>query len=514
MSKRRKIIWIVLAALVLAALVWGLVILRGRNHKAYVQLVADLNSTWVLSNESSSGTIIDADEQRIYLQPTDQVEEVYVTEGQQVAEGDALFRFDTRSANLELQEKQLEVENSAASLDIARQQLAAYEKITPVAARPEPEDPQDADPLSADQKLPRPSAGQGTEEDPYLYACTNKTIVTAEEINAWLANGQVVILYISGAQQETAKDPAEENEPGEETHQETAAEMAKRLNGWLIGENYSHIMEDGTYWHVATRSRFQPPMPEINETPQERTYTQAEKDKLISDQKLTIRRLENDLALAKNALEQSRKAMDGNTVRATMDGTIKTIGDPASPPKDGSPFCTVSGGAGVTLQGYISELDLEGSQVGDKISVTSWMSGTATEAEITEIADYPTDNTDFYGGEGNPNTSYYQFTAHMDSAEGFESGEWVDIQPFLPTLEEIIVLEKMYVRSDGAGTYVMVDDGNGRLERREVTIRPTSTNEYVEILSGLSAEDYVAFPYGKTARVGSRTTTEAPFRLF
>ena len=44
---------------------------------------------------------------------------------------------------------------------------------------------------------------------------------------------------------------------------------------------------------------------------------------------------------------------------------------------------------------------------------------------------------------------------------------------------------------------------NGRLEKRFVTTGKDLYGSYTEILSGLTAEDLVAFPYGKNVKDGA-----------
>ena len=51
-------------------------------------------------------------------------------------------------------------------------------------------------------------------------------------------------------------------------------------------------------------------------------------------------------------------------------------------------------------------------------------------------------------------------------------------------------------------SYVLVMGANGKLEQRWVTIGKSLWGSYTEILEGLSAEDRIAFPYGKNVKPG------------
>ena len=54
-----------------------------------------------------------------------------------------------------------------------------------------------------------------------------------------------------------------------------------------------------------------------------------------------------------------------------------------------------------------------------------------------------------------------------------------------------------------AGVFVYVKGENGQLEKREVVTGRYLWSSYVEILDGLTMDDYVAFPYGKTVKDGA-----------
>lgn len=486
----KRIIICVVLGLVAAAMVLGLVSLRNRNNKAFVQRVGDANCSWVLSNSSSGGMVTEAAQQSFFLQETEQVQQVYVSAGDQVDKGDALFCYDTRSLELEVKQRELEVSSCAGSLDIARQQLTAYENITPSEPAPPPE-PQPYQP-TAEQRLPEPYQGDGSEEEPFAYLCRETTLLTGSQINQWIADGQVALLEL----------------------RENNAADGELLSAWRVdGRNFLPV-EDDSFWNVASHSRWLPPQPEPEPEPAGPTYTQAEKDKLIARQKLTIRRMENSLALAENALEQSRAKLSDATVRADMSGTVEKIGDPAAPPQDGSAFCVVAAASGATVTGYVSELELADRHAGDRLTVFNWMTGETTEAVVTAVSDYPAGSNQYGQGQGNPNVSWYEFTAYMENASGFEAGQGVEIRPYVEDLEQVIVLEAIYVRSDDQGSYMMVDDGSGRLARREVTVEPTPESSYLQITSGLAMDDYFAFPYGKAGRVGTLTTTRMPLIMF
>ncbi len=484
---KKGIIALVIVGVVAVGAVYGLQQARANNSKVYVSSVEENNMDWVRYNETTSGTISDAASQNIYLEASDVVSQVFVTEGQEVAAGDALFQYDTEALSLDLESKQLNVTYQQQQLETAKQQLTQYENIKVSASQaqtPEPEPTIIEYQLTQEQLMPAATSGDGSEEDPYYYVCGEETLVDAETWNGWIEEAAYVILAVGEDQ-------------------------------WEFGAECMPYLDDETYMSVSSRRIWQKPDPEIiypeePEPSNEVTYTQEEKTKLINDQKQTIAQLENSIKSAQIAVEQSQAKLNEATVTAAIPGVIKKIADPQNPPNDGSAFCVVSSQDGAGVTGYISELELDQYKEGDTFTVSSWMSGASTEATIVSISDYPA--TDGYVN-GNSNASVYQFTAYMDDASDFETGEDVEISPNYDDSGEFICLEKGYVRSDNEGNYVMIDD-NGRLKKQRVTVGKTYEGQYIEVKSGLSTTDMIAFPYGKNVKEGAKTTDEYTFSLF
>ena len=68
-----------------------------------------------------------------------------------------------------------------------------------------------------------------------------------------------------------------------------------------------------------------------------------------------------------------------------------------------------------------------------------------------------------------------------------------------------IYLENPFLRTEGGRTYGYVRGEDGKLEQRFVTTGKSLWGSYTEVLSGLSEEDYIAFPYGKNVKAGAPT---------
>ena len=125
--KNRKVMKRVLVIAIVAAIAGGSigtgVYVQRAKMTAEVMSVADLNSGYWGDDVNSSGMITNDYSQSVEITNTDEIKEVYVKEGQQVQKGDKLLALDTTVASLNLQGKQLEVENLNNQITIAQNDL-------------------------------------------------------------------------------------------------------------------------------------------------------------------------------------------------------------------------------------------------------------------------------------------------------------------------------------------------------------------------------------------------------
>ena len=70
-----------------------------------------------------------------------------------------------------------------------------------------------------------------------------------------------------------------------------------------------------------------------------------------------------------------------------------------------------------------------------------------------------------------------------------------------------IYIEKAYVRDEDNRKYVLKQDSNNCLVKQYVKTGKTLYGSSVEIVSGLTKEDKIAFPYGKSAKEGVKVKT-------
>ena len=123
---------------------------------------------------------------------------------------------------------------------------------------------------------------------------------------------------------------------------------------------------------------------------------------------------------------------------------------------------------------------------------------------VQSIGDFPITG-DGWTGMGNPNASFYPFRVYIDGEADLQAGRYVSITYSASSAENGVYLENPFILTEAGNNYVYIRDENGRLEKRSVVVGKSLWGSYKQILSGVSPDDYLAFPYGKHVRDGAPT---------
>ena len=202
-------------------------------------------------------------------------------------------------------------------------------------------------------------------------------------------------------------------------------------------------------------------------------------------------------------LKELQSELEDGVVYAKKDGIVTTVCDPANPPKDGTPFLQLSGASGLYISGTIGELDLDTVKIGQSVSAVNYMTGDTYEGTISEISNVPSDSVNYYG-DSNPNSSFYEYTAYIENPQNLKKGDSLEltIDTSSEGSDSGLYIDKSYVRTENGQSYIYKDD-NGKLKKQSVKTGKSLWGSYVEIKSGLTNDDYIAFPYG--VREGEKT---------
>lgn len=230
--------------------------------------------------------------------------------------------------------------------------------------------------------------------------------------------------------------------------------------------------------------------------------TAAEIQQQIKDKEKEIRDYQLDIKETNLEIKDIQKKLNNQTIKSTLNGVVKTVGDHEKESNDGKPLIQVVSSEGLYVQGTVSESKMNKLKVGATLSGYSYDNGVSFTAEVREISPYPSDN-----GQDGANASSYPFTAYIADASGLSNNSWAE----LTLLDEGdgqgqgIYLEKPFVRTENGQYYVMKDDGTGHLTKQIVQVGGIQYGSSYQITGGLSMDDKITFPYGKDVREGAKT---------
>lgn len=251
--------------------------------------------------------------------------------------------------------------------------------------------------------------------------------------------------------------------------------------------------------------------------PEGGTYTKEELAEAVQRQEERLADLRLDLKQSELKIRSTEKAVEEGAVLAKISGVVKKAGDPSNPPGDGSAFLQVASTEGMYIRGGISELLLDQIREGDLVNVSAGQSGTCCQAEIREISPYPDESGMFSGIYGAVSASMYPFIAYVsEGGDTLISQEWVQMDAAGSGMEQpsdALYLWKAFILEEEGRQYVYLRDEKGKLRKREITTG-RRVGEGCEVLSGVSWEDWLAFPYGKEVRNGAATREGAMSELY
>lgn len=417
--------------------------------------------------------------------------------------------------------------------------------------KPTPVPPRDVTLYSRLDLSSAPYRGAGTTENPYVFLCTKDCIVTPQFMQ-WLLGMEVAPTPTPSPTAEPTPDlnpdedgegpdfPEEEATPAPSPTPEPLTQLASpfaavfevrdgdsnygqlisafKLDGTVLSGGFQFsdlIYESNTLESIASIFNAPTPRPTATANPNnynDMGYTSAELRKLIDEKKQEIIELQHNRKQAQLDLDKATLLLNNSTVLSNIDGVVLSLINEETAQSEGKPFLVVSGDDACYVAGAIPETLLGIVQIGDTVTIMDYMSGGSYSAEIVSISDYPLDSNSnlYYYGSQNPNSSTYEFTAVVEEGAEMQSDSYVDIT--LNTQDQdaadALYIQKAYVRDDDAGSYVMKAGPEDRLVKQYVQTGRILYGSSIEIKSGLTIDDYVAFPYGVDVKEGVRVVVQ------
>lgn len=240
--------------------------------------------------------------------------------------------------------------------------------------------------------------------------------------------------------------------------------------------------------------------------------TSAELAQMRREQTKKVQDLYEAAQMAESEYNLMEREFNDGNVRAELDGEVVSVLTEDEARQNKQPIIKLSGG-GFYVTGSVSELEKDNLEIGQSVTVNDWNTGNIYDGQVVSVGDFPTDDNG-WSGAGNPNASYYPFQVFIDGSADLQEGNYVSVTYSAAQAQNGVYLENPFLRTDDGEPYVYVRGAHGKLEKRLVTTGKSLWGSYTEIRSGLTADDYVAFPYGKTVKAGASTQEGDPSSLY
>ena len=239
----------------------------------------------------------------------------------------------------------------------------------------------------------------------------------------------------------------------------------------------------------------------------------------IQSAQLDKKEAELKIKTKEKEVEQASELLEHSTVISPVDGRVQNINESGTN-NQGEPaaYITIQEVGSYRVKGVLGELQRGGIQEGDRVTLVSRIDETDTWSGTVALVDYenPSQGSDmdrYYGMSTDEMTasSKYPFYVDLDSTEGLMLGQHLYIR--LETEEGQpagIPIGSAFICYAEDGTAFVWAEHKGKLEKRPVTLGEYNPmTDAQEVISGISMEDYLAFP-DETCQEGVSTTREQP----
>ena len=241
----------------------------------------------------------------------------------------------------------------------------------------------------------------------------------------------------------------------------------------------------------------------------------------IQSMEVDLKEAELNLKAKEEEVARSEALMQNTTVTSPVTGRVTAIneggydnyGNPL-------PYITIQQAGSFRIKGTLGELQRGGIMEGSRMRIVSRTDENAFWLGTVTLVDYesPSQGNDYdmyYGGmvDSMSSSSKYPFYVELDSSDGLILGQHVYLE--LDTGEETETagpaISAAFICYDEDGSTYVWAENSGKLEKRTVVLGEYNfMMDTVEILEGLTMEDYIAFPDMELCVEGAPTTREEP----
>ena len=239
----------------------------------------------------------------------------------------------------------------------------------------------------------------------------------------------------------------------------------------------------------------------------------------IQSTELDKKEAELKIKTKEKEVEQTGNLLENSTVLSPVDGRVQDINESGTNSQgEPAPYITIQEIGSYRVKGVLGELQRGSIQEGDRVTMVSRVDESKSWSGSIALVDYENpsqgSNMDrFYGMSTDEMTasSKYPFYVDIDNTEGLMLGQHLYIRLEMEEGEPAgIPIGSAFLCYAEDGSAFVWAEKRGKLEKRSVVLGEYNPmTDVQEILSGISLDDYLAFP-DASCMEGVSTTRDQP----
>ncbi len=240
----------------------------------------------------------------------------------------------------------------------------------------------------------------------------------------------------------------------------------------------------------------------------------------IQSTEVDLKEAELKLKAKENEVKKAEELLENSDVVSPITGRVQAINESGTDNRGNeTAYITIQKAGAYRIKGVLGELQRGGIIEGDRMKILSRTDKAVSWSGTVTLVDYenPSQGNQYdmyYGNSSDEMTasSKYPFYVELDSTDGLILGQHVYLE--METEEGELAgpgISSAFLNYDENGEPFVWAERRGKLEKRRVTLGEyNAMADIQEIASGLSMEDYIAFPDPELCKEGVSTTRDKP----
>lgn len=440
--------------------------------------------------EPMSGYVSSSGDQKVYISSDKTVSEIRVQQGDKVKAGDVLVVYDSTQDNLKLDTYYSDLSILNNDLTKAYHELEKLQKKTPKEKTTTEETTTEETTTemttteATTQATTVTTTEEPTTEDPDIHTATDakekkdkkdkKKKTTTEEPTTEEPT-TVTTTEEPTTEEPTTEDPDDDDDDFDDDDDDSDDDDDDDDSGLDLDDD-SDDDDDG------------------------RVYTQAQLTHAINKKKESIKEIQNKIDMKNLEIRKQERTISKNSITAEVSGTILVLDTSEERNNMGEPNIVVSSAGTYTATVSVGEYDLDKMKTGTDVTVYNYDSGNYYTGKVTGIGSSPV------GERTSPSIqSLYPVKIAIDDTEGLTENAYVEVkmdgeksmEPQPDTSNKLVI--PLCMTRKESGKYYVMKEVNGRLKKQFIKTGKIYYGQEIVINSGLTYDDYIAFPYEKNA---------------